>query len=454
MTSPYPGVTVPSPRTWSSGDIITAARLRGDITSIAEIFCGGRPLLLARVVAGGTGGVQPSGSPAALLNIAGANLNTWNVPVLTTVPANPYYPVPLTGWYLVQASALWQVSSGNQSKFSVGLQFTQSGVASRFDGGAVTGNTATSAHFGSAGADLALLNTSASPDSIACYAFQNTGSSQLVWYATLMAEWVGASGGTVVSSGLPSPKSWPAGMGTYITSSGGIAAGATSVTVNDATGIITGATLGLDYQAGTLTQPYAETVTVSSVSGTTVTISATSYSHAQGAPVAVPVSYAFLNEQVRDIVNFLAYPPLLRAAAATTAQSIPSQAFPAGTAITGLSAASPGIDNYSGLSSSVYTAPTGGIYLLYGQVYLTGSTSVFTCAAGFQVNTGTIQWGANFRTLTSSGAQQVCPWFTRQVRLNAGDTVTLYGFQNSGSAMDTVATTTTNSRLIAVWRAT
>lgn len=452
MTSPYPGVAVPSPRTWSAGDIITAARLRGDITGLAEIFCGGRPMLAAQL-GQGSGGDVPAGPPAPLIVMSSAGLNTWNVPVLTGSKLNPYYTVPLTGWYLVQTSILWDLEAAlSEYKFGVGIQFTQNGTANRVDGGAVTSSTATLAFPGSAGADLALLDASTS-DTIAVYAFQNTTTTQILDSATLTVEWAGASAGTVVSSGLPAPASWPAGMGTYITG-GDIGTGATSVTVNDATGIVAGATLGLDYQAGTLTQPYAETVTVSSVSGTTITISATAYAHSQGAPVAVPVSYAFLNEQVRDIVNFLAYPPLLRAAAASTAQSVPSQTFPAGTAITGLSAASPGIDNFSGLSASVYTAPVAGIYLLYGQVYLTGSTSAFISAAGYQVNTGTVQWGTGFRTFTSSAAQSVCPWFTRQVRLNAGDTVTLYGFQSSGSAMDTVATATSNSRLIAVWRAT
>ena len=48
MTSPVPGFAAPSPRTWSEGDPITAARLRGDMTNLAALYAGGaRPMLLS-----------------------------------------------------------------------------------------------------------------------------------------------------------------------------------------------------------------------------------------------------------------------------------------------------------------------------------------------------------------------------------------------------------------------
>ena len=85
-----------------------------------------------------------------------------------------------------------------------------------------------------------------------------------------------------------------------------------------------------------------------------------------------------MNQQCRDIVNFLAYPPLLRAAVTTT-QSIASSTFPAGTQITNLSAS---IDTFSGFASNEYTAPVAGVYFVYGQVFYAGSTSAFAASAG------------------------------------------------------------------------
>lgn len=445
-------MTVPAPRTWSSGDLITVARLRGDAGNIAEIMCGGRPLLAAGNAAGQ---FLASGSPAPLIDVTSISGNNWNVPVANAAGTGTTYAVPMTGWYLLFAVVVFEVLSAdspNLYKFAVGFDLTQNSTGSRVDGGSVSGSTQSPDSFpGPAGMDLVLLDSTTS-DTVAFYAFQNTGSTQDLYSAQMTAEWVAAKTGTVLSS-VPDPVAWPSGPGTYITDSGGIASGATSVTVNDATGIVVDGTLGLDYQGGALAQPYAETVTVTSVSGTTIGITAASYAHSEDAPVAVPVSYAFLNAQIRDVAWFLAYPPILRAAQGS-AQSIASTTFPAGAAVTGLSATG-GVDNYAGLSSSVYTAAVAGTYLVYGQVYLTGATSTFICSAGVQQNSGTIQWGTLFRTDTSTTAQTVCAWYgPRLMRLSAGDTLTLYAYQNSGSAMDTVATAGSNSRLIAVWRST
>jgi hypothetical protein len=81
---------------------------------------------------------------------------------------------------------------------------------------------------------------------------------------------------------------------------------------------------------GAAYQNIAEPVSITSVAGTTIGITAALYPHVQGAPVSVPVSAAFLNQQVRDTSNFLAYPPLCRAVAQTT-QSIAATTSPAGT---------------------------------------------------------------------------------------------------------------------------
>ena len=87
------------------------------------------------------------------------------------------------------------------------------------------------------------------------------------------------------------------------------------MTVGETTGMIVGATLGLDYYEGAPVSPMAEPVTITSISGTTIGISATAYPHGGTLTpgyVAIPVSAAWMNQQVRDIINFLAYPPICR----------------------------------------------------------------------------------------------------------------------------------------------
>jgi hypothetical protein len=346
----------------------------------------------------------------------------------------------------------------------MGFAAVSNGAASAsHDGGAgpATTDFSNTVATGTAGAELILFNTyAATSDTIALYGFTSYSgaSSTISATASLIAEWValppsgtGYTGpyGTVVSS-PQAAAAFPPGPGTTITNSGGIAAGATSMTVASTTGMITGGTLGLDFTAGQYYQQYAETVVITGISGSTVDFAATSYAHAQGAPVAVPISYAFMNQQCRDIVNFLSYPPLLRAACTAT-QSIPSQTFPAGTQVTNLSAT---IDTFSGFASSEYTVPVSGTYLVYGQVYMAGSTAAYACSAGISVSGGTINWGTIFYSDTTSGAQSFSPVVRRLLRLTAGQTVALYAYQSSGSSMSTAATGADNSRLICVWRST
>jgi hypothetical protein len=85
-------------------------------------------------------------------------------------------------------------------------------------------------------------------------------------------------------------------------------------------------------------------------------------------------------------------------------------------------------------------------------VFYTGSTSAFAASAGLSVSGGTINWGTQFRSDTTSGVQSMCATVRRHLRLTAGQTVALYGTQNSGSAMTTIDTAGSYSRLICVWR--
>jgi hypothetical protein len=463
MTSPVPGFSAPSPRTWALGDLLTAARLRGDMTNLAALYCSARPMLVVY------SGSQNLGSGAqSLMEFSSLTVNNWNVDVLNPAGNNAYFAPPLAGWYLVQGDVIITPpgTTPEYYKYGMGFRAVINGAgAVTFDGGAVpaTAYTGASPKAGPTGADLYQFNPATS-DTLAFYGFQNSGGT-LASFGVLTAEWVAlpTSGltdysgpyGTKVASPA-APAAWPSGPGTYITNSGGIAAGATSMTVSDATGMVTGGYLGLDYINGQLYQPVGEVVTISSVSGTTIGISATSFAHLQDAPVAVPYSPAFLNQQVRDAVNFLAYPPVLRAISSTT-QAIGSTGFPPTVSgdpsnqITTLGTTT--IDNFGGFSGSgTYTVPVSGVYLVYGQIYYAGSTTGFGVAAGISVSGGTIQWGTTTKANTASVTQSLCITVRRQLRLTAEQTVTLWAFQSSGSNMNTVSSGSDVSRLICIWR--
>jgi hypothetical protein len=234
--------------------------------------------------------------------------------------------------------------------------------------------------------------------------------------------------------------------------------------VNDPTGMVVNGTLGLDVINSQLYASVAEDVTITSVAGGTIGISAAAFPHAQGAPVAVPVSAAFLNQQSRDVIRFLAFPPLLKAYA-TAAQAIASSGFPPTVggnpgnqithlSVTGYYSSGNGIDTFSGFASNTYTIPVAGAYLVYGQIPYTGSTSTFNCSAGVSVNGGTIQWGVILRNPPAPASPQIMtPTFRRLMRFNANDTLTLWAYQSVGVNMNTIATTGTFAKLIAVFRA-
>lgn len=430
------------------------------MANLADLFAGGaRPMLLA---VSQTLQALSSGS-ATLINFEQfVPLNTWNVPVINATSTNPYYQIPFAGWYLVQVDQAVTTGGVPQNfKYAAGFNSVVNGAgAVNTDGGAVTASSTVGVGAGVAACELFQFNTFANTaDTVATYAFTNNGVSGTSVQTATMFEWVGLPTtsltsytgpvGTVVSSPQLA-AAFPPGPGTTLAAP--VSAGATSITVASNTGMVTGGTLGLDYEQGMIFQPVAETVSITSVSGTTIGISAAAYPHVSGAPVAVPVSAAFMNQQCRDMINFLAYPPMLRVQPTAT-QSIPSQVFPAGTQITNLTRLGTGnLDNFTGFATNTYTIPVAGVYFVYGQVYYAGSASAFSYSAGLQVDAGTIQWGVYSRSGTA-GAQTVCATVRRNLRFTAGQTIKLYGSQNSGAAMNTVAAGATFSKLMAVWRA-
>ena len=421
-------------------------------------MCGGRPMLVATNVANPA---IPQGT-ITLIGFSQTTLNNWNLNLINASFSLTGYTIPFAGWYLLTGSALISCNfSGQQGKFAFGFTVTQNTSPINTDGGAVPGSAQLGVT-GANGAELAQLN-SGSADSVAFYAFQNAIGNPNLSTCAMNAEWVALPSGNVflpagtVVASPAAAAAFPSGPGTYLTNS--ITAGAGTITVADTTGMITGGTLGLDWHMGQPEQPAAEAVTITGVpGGGTVTVSATSYPHAQNAKVAVPVSYKFMNQQVRDAINFLSYPPILRASAGTV-QAIASSGVGTPVQITSLSVSGTAfagdiahVDNFSGFASSSYVAPVSGLYFVYGQAYLAGSTTAFAAGCGVAVNSGTITWGTQFLAQTTSSPQSVCPNVTTELRLTAGSTVSLWAYQGSGASMNTIATANVRSKLIAVWR--
>lgn len=167
------------------------------------------------------------------------------------------------------------------------------------------------------------------------------------------------------------------------------------------------------------------------------------------------ITGTFLNTNMRDAVRFLTFPPMARLTQ-TSAQSVPSQTFPAGTAVTFGATSAPGTsnssDNYSGWSSSNptrYTFPVAGRYWVYGQIpYHPALGNAW--AAGLRVNGGTTTWGNRFGAPTTTSPGQM-PVVEQWIRANAGDYVELMASQNSGSSSTLVVTSETVPKMIVLW---
>lgn len=165
--------------------------------------------------------------------------------------------------------------------------------------------------------------------------------------------------------------------------------------------------------------------------------------------VPSPITSAWLNGNVRDAIRFLAYPPACKAHYVAGSSSMPSNTL--GTAAV-VPCNTVDLDTYGGwsTSTSTYTAPVGGVYLLYGQFNLTSSSGPAVYAAGLSVAGGTTQWGdiVTFAPSPgSAGGATVC----RRLRLAAGQTVQLLGTQSSGGTLAYATAAVSQTRFIALW---
>ena len=143
------------------------------------------------------------------------------------------------------------------------------------------------------------------------------------------------------------------------------------------------------------------------------------------------VDQAWLNTNIRDAVSFLSNPPMLRYAYVPGSQTIASGTWATATKIS-LNTAS--LDNYSAWSAgnNDWVAPVAGVHYVYGQVAYPSSSGA-SYAAGVTVN-GTTTWGQSYINGATTSGTIICS-MAEHFRFSAGDTVSLAGFQNAGSAL-------------------
>lgn len=439
---PYP--SVPAPITWRTGQQILTGNLRADISNAATLLAN-KPMFVGSQVS------AFQGMTAGISNLIKSDTDNSDPWGMHQIPASTI-SVRFPGWYLCDGYTEGG-SIAATATMSTGFRATQNGVVADQLGGCGPGNGTNDQ--GYPGAALVQLDP-ATGDSCAMIATPSAGCN--VSQAEVKAEWValpttlGYATGTVVTS--PQPASpWPFGT-TTITNVGGIAAGATSMTVADPTGMVVGGMLGLDYTKGAAAVPTAETVTITSVAGSTIGITATTYPHGGTASpgyVAVPVSAAFLNQQARDMINFLCYPPIFSAFYDSGSTSIPNQTFPSNTQVPLNSGTV--VDNFSGWSAATgrYTFPVSGAYYVYGQVSMAAAAN-YTAAAGIGISGGAINWGTTYRN-TSGTSLAMTATVRRVMRVTAGQYVSLFTSQNSGGGLAlSTAGFKQASKLIVVFR--
>jgi hypothetical protein len=171
------------------------------------------------------------------------------------------------------------------------------------------------------------------------------------------------------------------------------------------------------------------------------------------------ITSAFLNTNIQQTIQFLAYPPILEWHYNAGSANLASQTtLPTG-AGTLLGFDTEIVDNYGAYNTGthLWTAPVAGTYYCYGQVGITTGAGGQAMAAGLTVTssnyfggtTATI-WGGCQSTAASTNYAAIV---RRKLRFNAGDTVNLAGFQHDSGAASAVVegTTSWGTRMIIVW---
>jgi hypothetical protein len=139
---------------------------------------------------------------------------------------------------------------------------------------------------------------------------------------------------------------------------------------------------------------------------------------------------ALFNSNIRNAILMLANPPVFRISVPATGTSVPPSTW---TAITNMTAQ---FDTWNGLgsSTSTWTCPLAGLYVLGGAANYPTEATAFNASTSIMVTSG----GTTTRWLGQQ-ASALSPISTvlRHVRLNAGDTVQLGAYHNYSSALTT-----------------
>jgi hypothetical protein len=356
-------ITLPSPRTWAAGDLVTVPRLRADLTDAVALLLQ-RPYLVAQST---TGETVTSGGDVTLTMDATLT-DTWRG---FSNPASNVYTCQLAGWYLCDARLPFFYTSSTPAQLLAGFSSSDtSGGATFYGAPTVSGSTTFTI---ARSLDLIQMLTGTVT---AVLARQNSGSTTTLnngppEIPTVSMRWVCAASGTAP---LPVPP---------------------------------------------LTA------------------------------VPTPITSAWLNANLRDAVNFLIYPPAVRAhyTAGSSTLANTTLASPAIVPLTTVD-----LDTYAGYTtgaSAHYTAPVSGRYLLAGQVFLASSSTTTFYACGVRVNGTTAYWGGipRFAGTSQAGGAAV----VKRLRLNAGDTVQLIAAQASGGAIAYNTTASNQTRMLALW---
>lgn len=170
-----------------------------------------------------------------------------------------------------------------------------------------------------------------------------------------------------------------------------------------------------------------------------------------GAMFQNPVASSDFNSYVTNSVNYLAYVPVCRVYP-NASQSIPTATNTVLTSLTNVT-----VDNYGAFntSTSTWTCQVPGIYLVSGQVSIQGSGAAFVLNPLLYVTSGgsSNYWGrARVNGVSGAGSPYTAGSITHRFRFNAGDTVQLATYQNSGGSIPITGTSIQDTRLITVWQ--
>ena len=458
---PYPAAA-PVPRTWSPQMQFKSGYLRADVSAAVQVA--GTPAMFT--------GTQQTAQSIPNSTDQTVNIDTElydNLGGHVTTVSNRKYFGQFPGWYLCQGVTPLDYTGGNGA-VNPAVAFSSAGGALTYYYGQRIPNSGTAGQ--RAAPVVAKLvqmvnigGTGAAIDYVGLACSQNSGAAQNLFtgtnlYPQFQAKWVAAGAGTTVASlPLGYAPAWPSPSTTLTAQAN---SGTASLQVAAAAGLIAGGTLGLD--TGTT---IAETVTIANTytpGSLTVPLTANlAFTHANGAAVAVPVSSAFANTAIRDLVRRLVFPPVCEAYYNAGTQSLAQQAaLPAvGTTV---QLDTTRVDNYAAFNTSTHTwtAPFGGTWWAYFQCHQSMNTTSLALAAGLTVtsanyNAGTqvTLWGGAQAAFAGAAAGN-CAVVRRRLRLNAGDTVLPAAFQHdSGAAATTLDVVTgaavSESRLIMCW---